>query len=154
MPIGKIGKLFLAASFAGATVGGWNMLRDTATAPCEWEEVRDNQKTAALLGGEFVLYHNPQQGPGAWSWGEFKMPGSATPEDMAATLAASGYEKYWNPNHEGVNFRKEIAGRWYHYIVHNDATLEYHWEKSKPGSVGHALDFWQNHHRPPGCNGP
>jgi hypothetical protein len=108
--------------------------------PCAWEEERDNQVTASLLGGTFNHIANPD-------W-EYKLPPGTTPAAIEKSLAEKGYDKYFNPFHDGASYRKIVNGRWYHYVIHDDAGVESHWEKSRPGSFSHMRESWTLWERP------
>jgi hypothetical protein len=119
-----------------------------AVGPCEWEEMRDNRETAGLLGGTFN--HESD-----WRW-DYKLPPGTTPAMIEKTLADNGYDKFFDPFHDGKSYMKSINGRWYHYIVHADSKVESHWEKSKPASLSHMTEFWKSWERPFGsaCKPP
>ncbi|MEZ0224808.1 MAG: hypothetical protein ACAH83_09665 [Alphaproteobacteria bacterium] len=138
---GIIGKFALVAALAGSTFAFAARQPSTGLAPCVWEEERDNQVTASLLGGTFNHAADPD-------W-QYKFPPGATPAAVEKTLVANGYEKFFDPLHDGTNYMKPINGRWYHYVVHDDGRMESHWEKSRPASLAHMSEFWTSWERPP-----
>lgn len=113
--------------------------------PCVWEEERDNNLTASNLRGRFNYYSEAVQ-PGVWFW-EYKIQ-PANSSDLKRKLNEQGYEPFFDPFHDGANYKKRINGRWYHYIVHDNGRIESHWDKSEPGSLAHMLDFWRSWNRP------
>ena len=144
MSPGFFRKAVLAGIFGLAALGAGYQLRNTGAPPCVREEERDNQVTASVAGGSF----NYSDDKAGWRW-EYRFPPGTTREGLERALSGNGYEKFFDPFHDGANYKKTINGRWYHYIVHDDARIESHWERSEPGSLSHAADFWRPWRRPP-----
>lgn len=137
-----LGKAVLTGIFGLAALAGGQAWRNegnpqaSKAPPCVWEFVRDSRETASLLNGDF----NYPDVDGNMRW-EFKFPPGTTRQDIEKTLRANGYEQFFDPFHDGENFKKIVNGRWYHYIVPDkEQRMEVHWERSQPGTLPHMAD--------------
>jgi hypothetical protein len=106
-------KAALAGVFGAAAIAGGRQFMPargvaaSAEAPCVAEFVRDSRETAALLDGTFNL--PDAQGEARW---EFSFPPGTTREQIRGALEQNGYQKFFDPFHDGANYKKVVNGRW------------------------------------------